>query len=108
MRRGEVWYVDFSSAFGGEIKKTRPAVIVSNDSANAALNRVQAVPLTSNTGRVYPSEALVAVGQHISKAMADQIVTVDKRRLYEKAGTLSDRDMAKVEQALRLQLGLRP
>ena len=61
MRRGEVWWVDFDPSRGGEIRKRRPAIIVSNDTANAALNRVQVVPLTSNTGRLYPSEAIVTV-----------------------------------------------
>jgi mRNA interferase MazF len=59
MQRGEVWWVNFDPSVGGEIQKKRPAVIVSNDVANRILNRVQVVPLTSQTARVYPSEALV-------------------------------------------------
>lgn len=107
MRRGEVWWVDFDPSIGGEIRKTRPAVIVSNNAANSALNRVQIVPLTSNTGRVYPSEALVTIAGRQSKAMADQIATASKSRLKTLLGTLSKSDMEAVELVVRLQLGLR-
>ena len=108
MKRGEVWWVNFEPAVGGEIRKQRPAVIVSNDSANKHLNRVQVVPLTSNVDRVYPSESLVTVRGKPGKAMANQLATVSKDRLLNLIGRLSKAHLAGVEQAIRIQLGLTP
>ena len=62
MKRGEVWWVEFDPVMGSESRKTRPAVIISNDAANRNLPRAMAVALTSNTERVYPGHALVSVG----------------------------------------------
>lgn len=106
MRRGEVWWVSFAGSSGGEVRKTRPAVIVSNDAANLHANRVQAVPLSSRTGKLYPCEAMVRIGGRESKAMADQIMTVSKERLTERLGSLSSHDMRGVDMAIRIQLGL--
>jgi mRNA interferase MazF len=106
MNRGEVWWVSFGPAMGGEIQKRRPAVIISNDAANRFLNRVQVVPLTSKTQRLYPSEAYVEIQGRRRKAMADQIATVAKERLSKRMGRLSASDMNLVEQALRVQLAL--
>ena len=106
IRRGEVWWVNFEPSVGGEIRKKRPAVVVSNDAANKFLNQLQVVPLTSNVERLYPSEAYVTLNWKQNKAMADQLTMVSKRRLFNRIGTLSREDMQKVGNALKIQLDL--
>ena len=88
------------------IPKARPAVVVTSDAAVPHLNRVQVVPLTSNTQRLYPGEALVTAGARASKALATQVTTVDKSLVDDRYEALSAADLAEVDQALRRQLDL--
>jgi mRNA interferase MazF len=106
MRKGEVWWVDFDPSIGGEIQKMRPAVIVSNDVANARLNRVQVVPLTTNVERVFPGEAIVRFRDEARKAMANQIMTAAKERFGRRIGDLNRAEMVRIESAILVQLGL--
>jgi mRNA interferase MazF len=106
IERGEVYWVSFEPSLGGEIKKTRPAIVLSNNAANTHLNRVQVVPITSNTDRLYPGEAFVILNTEKRKAMADQLATVSKLRLGSRVGILTKDDLGRVEDAVLLQLGI--
>ena len=114
-RRGEVYWVNLDPVVGTEIRKTRPAVIVSNDAANATASRlgrgvITLVPLTSNTSRVYPFQALLPASltglPHDSKAQAEQVRSVAVERVGARIGHLPAALIADVDQALRVHLSL--
>jgi mRNA interferase MazF len=115
MRRGEIRWVDLNPVRGAESHKRRPAVIVSNDGANATANRlgrgvVTVVPVTSNTERIYPFQVLLTVDAtglpRDSKAQAEQVRSVAVERIGERAGALSGATVAALDDALRLHLAL--
>lgn len=106
MNRGDVYWVNFEPSIGGEVKKKRPAVIVSNNFANKYLNRLQVVPLTTKTDKLFPSEAFIFVKNRRQKAMADQLTTVSKARLMNRVFKISDDDMDRIEQAIKIHLSL--
>ena len=111
MKRGEIYFAALDPTRGGEIQKTRPVIVVSNNAANRSAAVVTVVPLTSNVDRVFPFEVLLAASRtglsKDSKAMAQQVRTIDKARLNARAaGDLQMGDMRLVDAALRLHLGL--
>ncbi|HME22486.1 MAG TPA: type II toxin-antitoxin system PemK/MazF family toxin [Acetobacteraceae bacterium] len=105
-QRGEVWLVAFDPSLGGEPRKTRPAVVLSNDIANAVLNRVQIVPISSRVDQLYPAEAYITLNGRQRKAMADQITTAGTQRLRRRMGRLIRDDVDAVARAVRVQLDL--
>ena len=106
IERGDVYWVSFDPSLGGEIQKTRPAIVLSNNAANLIMNRLQVVPITSNTARVYPGEALIELRGEMRKAIGSQLTTASKQRLGTKLGILCREDLERVEAAVAVQLGL--
>jgi mRNA interferase MazF len=106
MKRGEVWWVNFDSSVGGEIRKRRPAIILSIDASNIVLNRVQVVPISSQLDRIYVSEVVISLNEELRKAMADQLTTVSKQRIDSRIGLLSEGDLLKVTEIVKQQLGI--
>ena len=115
MRRGEIVTVSLDPARGSEASKTRPAVVVSNDAANATATRlgrgvVTVVPVTSNTARVFPFQVLLLARQtglpRDSKAQAEQIRSVAVERIGKPIGQLPASLVLELDQALRVHLGL--
>ena len=115
MRRGEICLVDLDPTRGAEADKRRPAVIVSNDGANATATRlgrgvVTVVPVTTNVAHVYPFQVLLpgdATGlREDSKAQAEQVRSLSVQRIGAVVGNLPPDTMAELDDALRLHLGL--
>jgi mRNA interferase MazF len=115
MRRGEIRLVDLDPVRGAEANKRRPAVVMSNDSANATATRlgrgvVAVVPVTSNTERVYPFQVVLEASRTglplDSKAQAEQVRSVAVERVGDRLGAVPTPVMAELDQALRLHLSL--
>ena len=102
--RGDVWWVDFSASKGSEIRKDRPAVIVSRGAFNKFLNRVQVVACSSKVAKIHPNEASVKIDGKNGKALAHQLHTVTKSRLLRRIGKVSFREIEAIEKAIKVQL----
>lgn len=115
MLRGEIWQVNLDPARGSAANKRRPAVIVGNDRANASATRlrrgtVTIVPVTSNTGKIYPFQVLLSAATSglavDSKAQAEQVRSVAIQRLSRRIGRVSADELTGLDDALRLHLAL--
>ena len=107
-RRGDVFWVQLDPARGTEIRKTRPAVIVSNDSCNKYGARVIVLPITSNVESLDPGEAVIEMQGNPARVLGDQMRSLDKSRLGSRIGTLSPAELTAVEEAILITLGFQP
>ena len=105
-KRGEVYWVNLDPTLGSEVKKTRPAVIISNDGQNRVGKRVIVAPMTSILKKIYPFEVKVILGDKESKALIDQIRAIDCQRIGRKLGNLSFNEMRELDTVLKLVLAL--
>jgi mRNA interferase MazF len=105
-RRGDVYWVNLDPVVGTEIRKTRPAVVVSNDSCNRHGMRVVVLPITSNVDSLYPGEAKIEVKGKPGRVLGDQIRSIDKSRLKARLGRLTADAMSRVDEALAITLDL--
>lgn len=105
-RRGDVYWVGLDPVIGTEIRKTRPAVIVSNDSCNRHGTRVVVLPITSNVSSLFPGEALITIKGRQGRALGDQIRSIDKSRLQARVGTVTPAEMTRIDEALAITLRL--
>ena len=106
LTRGDVYWVNLDPTIGTEIKKTRPAVVVSNDACNQHGARIVVVPVTSNVTSLYPGEAQVRIATRDARVLGDQLRSIDKTRLGKRIGRLSREDLTRVDDALRITLDL--
>lgn len=110
IRRGDIFLVNFDPTVGAEAKKTRPAVVVSNDINNAHSPIISISPVTSNVTKIYSFEVEIpskTAGFRVrSKIMVNQTRAIDKVRLVKKLGQLPSAIMGQVDRALKLHFSL--
>lgn len=111
VKRGEIWLVSLNPTVGHEINKTRPSIIVQNDEGNKNSPLTIIAPITSkHLDELYPVEVFLPKNKFglnmDSKVLLDQIRSLDKRRLIKKLGKVDDETMQKIDEALKISLGL--
>ena len=109
-RRGDIWLVNLDPTIGSEIKKTRPALVISNDINNEYAGAVTVLPISDRGNKVYPFEVAVssedATLTKASKIKCQQIRTVDKSRLAKFLGAIHKDLFSQIQEALRIHLGM--
>ncbi|MDL2267416.1 type II toxin-antitoxin system PemK/MazF family toxin [Desulfovibrio sp. OttesenSCG-928-F20] len=106
MRRGEVWWVNFDPSAGMEIRKQRPAVILTVNALNKARGTVVVVPLSTSAKPRPPIVVPLPSAGGNSVAVCDQLCAADKRRFGKQIGVLSANDLSTLTESVKIVLGL--
>ncbi len=106
VRRGDVYWINLDPTVGSEVKTPRPGVIISNNAQNMVGVRYIVAPATSVIKKIYPFEAQIKINDKKSKAMLDQIRTIDHRRLGDLICHLQNEEMIAIDNSLKLTLSL--
>lgn len=106
-KRGQIYWVNLDPTVGTEIKKKRPAVIISNDIGNEFSRRVIVAPVSSSASKLYPFEVLVEIKGRKGKILLDQLRAVDKIRLSKSLGCCEKETISQIDKALKRVLDLR-
>lgn len=112
VRRGDIYTLDYGNPIGSEQGGRRPALIIQNDSGNLNSSTTIVAAITSNLNRQYPFQVRILASESglpkDSVVMLEQLLTVSKSRLINKAGHLTATKMIEVDNAIRISLGLSP
>lgn len=111
VKRGDIYYADLSPVVGSEQGGVRPVLIIQNDIGNKYSPTVIATAITSQINKAkMPTHIELDANEYgLSKdsvVLAEQIRTIDKRRLKEKIGHLDEHLMNRVNEALEISFGL--
>lgn len=106
-KRGDIYWIKLDPTMGSETQKTRPCLILSNNSQNKNGIRVIAAPITTKVKNVYPFEAKIFINDRECKVLLDQIRALDKQRIDSRIDTIDSFTMLQVEEALRIALDLK-
>ena len=101
-KRGEIYWVDLEPTKGGETKKIRPGLVVSNDIGNESSNVIMIASITSKVARIYPFEVKITMDNKEAKIMLNQCRALDKSRFGKKIGEVDLETMRAVEEAIKL------
>jgi mRNA interferase MazF len=109
-KRGEIWLVSLDPVVGREIGKTRPSLIISNNLNNQYSDTITLLPITSKTEKVYPFETFLSKEESNlrkdSKIKANQIRTIDKKRMVKFLSCVSEDKLKEIEKAILIHLGI--